>query len=101
MRWYGPGYEGGALVLALAAVVAILTSVNTALASLIISSGSMWVAFALNALWAAALLISSLILIPRYLATGLSIAYVLAYVAHTVSQSLYGLRRLRVGGTGE
>jgi hypothetical protein len=50
----------------------------------------MWLGFAFNAMWAAALLAASWYLVARdWGALGLGVAMLLAYVLHTVWQGLY------------
>lgn len=56
MSWYGPEFAHGWPVLVRVLVVAVLFAVQGALGQLLSSSGRMWQAFALSAVWATALL---------------------------------------------
>ncbi|HZN66645.1 MAG TPA: oligosaccharide flippase family protein [Tepidisphaeraceae bacterium] len=88
MSLYGPGFRAGwpclVFLAASAAVYAVLNVVGQAIASL----GRMWWGFALNLLWAVELLTATWLLLPLG-ATGLAIAYLVAYGLHAVQVSLY------------
>ncbi len=89
MRFYGRSFAGGSTVLAMLAIVALLMAANNVIGSAIISSGAIWYGLLFNALWAGALLLLATILVPRYLALGVAGALLLAYLGHTVWQSVY------------
>ena len=90
MRSYGTAFAAGSQVLALLALSAVLASVSQVVGQAIASKGEMWVGFAMNLLWATALLLSGYWLMSRgYGAMGLAIAYVFAYLLHMVWVGLY------------
>jgi O-antigen/teichoic acid export membrane protein len=94
MRMYGPGFQQGWLIVVLSAATAVVSCVNGVVGTAILSTGSVWVGFAFNAMWAAVFLGGCYRLIPTCLALGLTGALLGAYIAHTVWQGLYLRRRL-------
>jgi O-antigen/teichoic acid export membrane protein len=94
MRLYGEGFQQGWLVLALSAVTAVISSINSVVGTAILSAGSVWVGFAFNTMWAVALLVCGQRLIPTHHALGLAASMFLAYVAHSAWQMVYLRRRL-------
>ena len=94
MHMYGPAFENGSIVLVLLAVVSILVASNNVVGSAIVSSGAAWLGFLFNTLWAIALLAGAWLLIPRYGSAGLAWAFLIAYIAHSIWQSVYFSRRL-------
>ncbi len=92
MRLYGHDFLNGSLVLVLSAATAVLACVNGVVGTAILSTGSVWVGFAFNALWAGVFLATSYTFIPRNLAIGLAGSLLAAYIAHTIWQAIY-LRR--------
>jgi O-antigen/teichoic acid export membrane protein len=94
MHIYGPAFGKGSTVLVLLALVSILTAANNVVGSAIVSSGAAWLGFLFNTLWALALLAGAWFLIPRYGSTGLALAFLMAYIAHSIWQSLYFARHL-------
>jgi O-antigen/teichoic acid export membrane protein len=89
MHLYGGGFQQGWLVLIVSAATAVITCVNGVIGTAILSAGSIWASFAINALWAAALLASCYYLIPTHLALGLAEAMLIAYLGLTVWQGIY------------
>lgn len=90
MSSYGPEFENGTSVLRVLAFSAVLAAVNYVVGQAIVSKGKMWIGFTFNSLWAIVLLITSWILLHKgYGALGLAYATFIAYVLHTVWQSIY------------
>ncbi|MBE0656180.1 MAG: oligosaccharide flippase family protein [Bryobacteraceae bacterium] len=94
MRLYGANFQQGWLVLVVSAATAVITCVNGVVGTSILSGGSVWTGLGFNAMWAVVLLASSYYLVPTNLAFGLAAAMLLAYMAHTVWQTIYLRRRL-------
>ncbi len=94
MRLYGRSFQNGAWVLAVSAVTAVVSSVNSVVGTAILSSRSVWIGFVFNAMWATTFIIGSYFFIPTHLALGLADAMLLAYIAHTAWQSVYLRQRL-------
>lgn len=86
---YGSGFEGGRVVLVIAAATAVVSCINGVVGTAIFSSGSVWAGLLFNTLWAAALLGSAYYFIPLSPAIGLAAAMLLAYLCHTVWQGVY------------
>jgi O-antigen/teichoic acid export membrane protein len=90
MDAYGPDFDKGANVLRVLSFSAVLVAVNSVVGQAIISKGKMWMGFTFNALWAITLLVVGIVLLHKgYGALGLAYATFIAYVFHTVWQSLY------------
>lgn len=90
MRSYGAGFEDGYWVLVLLVFSAILVAINQVVGQAIASRGKMWTGFLLNCLWGGALLgFSAWFVLNSYGAFGLAMAYLLAYLLHTLWQTLY------------
>ena len=94
MRLYGRDFEYGWLVLTLSAVTAVISCVNGVVGTAILSSGSVWVGFVFNAMWAMALLAGCHRFIPTHLGLGLAGSMLAAYLAHTAWQAAYLSHRL-------
>ena len=94
MRLYGSGFQQGWSVLVLSAVTAVFTCANGVVGTAILSSGSVWVGLAFNAMWAVVLLAGCHFFIPTRLSLGLAGSMLGAYIAHTVWQALYLRQRL-------
>jgi O-antigen/teichoic acid export membrane protein len=95
MRLYGRGFQQGWLVLSLSAVTAVISCTNNVVGTAILSSGSVWVGFAFNAMWGAVLLVCCYRFIPTSLALGLAGSMLAAYIAHTAWQAAYLRHRLK------
>jgi O-antigen/teichoic acid export membrane protein len=94
MRLYGRGFQQGWLVLVLSAATAVISCINGVVGTAILSSGSVWVGFAFNGMWAAVLLAGCYRFIPTSLALGLAGSMLGAYIAHTAWQAAYLRHRL-------
>ena len=98
-RWlmglYGRGFEDAVPTLLTVLGVAVLLAAGTVVAQLITSTGAMWMGLSFNAMWAAVMIVSAMILVPRLGALGLGLSYVIAYFVHTLVQLIYLWRRLR------
>lgn len=94
MRSYGEGFEEGYWVLVVLVFSAVLVAINQVVGQAIASRGKMWIGFLLNCLWGGALLgFSAWFVFNGYGSFGLAMAYLLAYLLHTLWQTLY-VRRL-------
>lgn len=100
VRLYGAGYAHGAIVLVMMLAVSVLNSVNSVIGSAISSAGKVWLGLMFNTIWGAVLLVSSFVLIPRYLAVGLAASMLIAYAPFTLVQSLYINRLVGRRGRG-
>jgi O-antigen/teichoic acid export membrane protein len=95
MKSYGKGFEQGQWILVCLAFTSVLVAVNSAVGQAIASKGFMWNGLLLNALWAVALLILSLILIRNgYGAIGLAFAYLISYILHSLWSSIYVFKKV-------
>jgi O-antigen/teichoic acid export membrane protein len=88
MRSYGAEFAHGTTALILLAVAAVLSATLSGIGQAIVSSGNMWWGFALNAIWGVVLLGSARALVHRG-ATGLALAWCIAYGVHLVTVGLY------------
>jgi O-antigen/teichoic acid export membrane protein len=92
MSLYGEEFSSNWGVLPLLAAAGVLASANTAVGTVMISRGAMWLALSFNCLWAICLVSSARLLIPAYGAIGLALSFLIAYAAHSVWQFGYWFR---------
>ena len=93
MRAYGMEFEQGRWVLICLAITSVPIALNNVVGHAIASKGHMWVGFFFNLLWAAAMISLSWIIVHNgYGAMGLALANLIAYLLHTVWQSIYAFR---------
>jgi O-antigen/teichoic acid export membrane protein len=88
MSAYGAQFADGRLTLIFLAFAAALAAVSGIIGSAIASMEKMWYGFGLNCIWGASFLIASSLLV-KHGAQGLAIAYMVSYVVHLISTSLY------------
>ena len=90
MRSYGVDFEEGALALVLLSVSSIFIALNNVVGQAIASKGRMWIGFSFNLMWATVFLILSYYFIHNgYGVTGLALANLIAYMAHSIWQTGY------------
>lgn len=89
MSIYGKGFDEGAMVLCILTVGTSLWIINTVAGQAITSSGKMWWGFLLNALWAISLLLCSALMVSRFGAVGLALAFMIAYSLHSLWTGFY------------
>ncbi|MBE0660348.1 MAG: hypothetical protein IH602_21825 [Bryobacteraceae bacterium] len=82
MGLYGEDFSGGALVLVALVVATALNLVSNVLGQALVAAGRMWLGFGLNLVWAAALVLLTVLLLPRSGSIGLAVAYCGAYAVH-------------------
>jgi O-antigen/teichoic acid export membrane protein len=101
MSAYGAGFDQGTSVLSVLALATVLMAVNNVVGQAIASKGRMWIGFIFNILWAIALLSVTWMLIfnGQYRALGRASAILIAFVLHTVWQSIYLRRILNATGS--
>ena len=93
MAVYGREFTGSHRVLQIVAVAAIVVAGNNVIGQSISSRGKMWIGLCFNLMWAAVQVVASWLLAGRYGAVGLAVAILIAYLCHTIWQSIY-LRHL-------
>lgn len=87
MNTYGEGFADGRLVLIILIISTILVSVNGVVGQAIAGKGKMWLGFALNLIWALAILcISYYFYIIEMGAMGFAYAFLFSYTIHTLAQ---------------
>lgn len=90
MRSYGVNFEAGALALRLLSISTVLVALNSVVGQAIASKGRMWTGFSFNLMWATVFLFFSYYFIHiGYGVTGLAIANLIAYSAHSFWQICY------------
>lgn len=94
MRLYGPEFVSNWSVLTLLAGAAVLASAVSAVGTVLVSRGEMWLALLFNSLWAIVLVSASLVLVPMSLAVGLACAHLGAYALHALTVGSYALATL-------
>jgi len=93
MKSYGPGFEEGTVALVLMTISTVLIALNTVVGQAIASKGRMWVGCLFNLLWALFLLAFSYMFIKQeYGVNGLAMASMIAYLAHSIWQSIYVIK---------
>ncbi|MCX7011248.1 MAG: oligosaccharide flippase family protein, partial [Candidatus Sumerlaeota bacterium] len=96
-RLYGAQYVDARFAVAILLCATFLTVVNRTVGQALASSSRMWTGAAMNAAWAATLLLSSSLLAPRMGALGLASAYLAAYIVHAILVMWYVETRLARG----
>ena len=89
MRLYGSGFASGTNVFYLIMLVSVLLSAGVVVGGLLSSTGAMWTGFLFNSVWAAVMIGTAIVVVPRHGALGLALAYAVAYSIHTIIQFLY------------
>jgi O-antigen/teichoic acid export membrane protein len=90
MKSYGAGFESGGLVLACMAASTVFAACNAIVGQAIASQGQMWAGLVFNSLWGLALVSFGYIAVSKgYGALGLALANLVAYLLHSIWQSLY------------
>lgn len=93
---YGSEYSGAWQALLLMSLATFLLSAGAVIGQLLAGIGKMWQGLGLNAIWMVVLISSSYLLISDFGVTGLALAFVVAYVVHTVAQVTYTTRCLQI-----
>jgi O-antigen/teichoic acid export membrane protein len=86
MHSYGPGFVEGVPVLMLTLCSTVLTAMSNPMSKSMQSAGKAWLELGFCALWAMALLGTSIVFIPRYLAMGVAISQLVSVTAITAWQ---------------
>jgi O-antigen/teichoic acid export membrane protein len=89
MKAYGGGFASGRPVLILLVAAAVVSSTASVLGKAIVGLGRMWPSVLIESVWALVLLSSAHSLIPRYGATGLAVATLVAFVIHGLAVAGY------------
>ena len=92
MGLYGEEFSGGALVLVALVFATALNLVSNVVGQALVAAGRMWLGFALNLVWAAALVLLALLLLPRSGSSGLAFAYCGAYAVHLALSTIVARR---------
>jgi len=94
MAMYGPGFSQKWAVLVLLSLASVLNAYSAALGQAIQSTGRAWTSLSLNAIWGLSFLACSLWLVPRYAALGLAAGFLVSYMVHSLSSTIYVALRL-------
>lgn len=88
VEMYGDAYVSAKIPLIVMLITTILVAVNNIVGNAIAGLDKMWLGFVTNLLWAVVLIAASYYLVKfeNYGAIGLSFAYLISYVSHTVVQ---------------
>jgi len=86
---FGRQFHGAASVLAILMTATFLNVVNSVLGIALAGAGKMWMGMWMNLAWAAVLVICASFLVPSHAAMGLAWAYLLAYLSHTIWQTIF------------
>lgn len=98
MRSYGPGFEEGTMALVLMTISTALIAINTVVGQAIVSKGRMWVGCLFNLIWAMFLLVFSYVFLKQgHGVNGLAMANLIAYLAHSIWQSIYVFKLVSPG----
>jgi len=99
MNWYGPGFRRGVPVFLITVFGTALTAAGNLFSRAMQATGRAWIEMTFSALWAVALIVGSLLLVPSYKAVGLVSAHLIAAFALVVWQWLLVRRIFTRGGT--
>jgi len=97
---YGPEYSVAWQALFLMSFATFLLSAESVIGHLLAGIGKMWQGLGLNAIWMVTLIASTYILVWDYGIAGLAVAFIIAYVIHTIAQVVYSSKRLHVSFEG-
>ena len=81
---YGKQFAGVAPILSILMLCVFLNVVNGPVGTALAGAGRMWTGALMNLAWAIALLIAAFMLVPRFGGLGLAMAYLVAYLLHTI-----------------
>ena len=96
MALYGPGFASFSPVVILVALTFLLQTLQMPIGQVIVASGRMWLAAALNLGWTLAFVAAAWFLVGRGMgALGLALSYFLSYLIHSVWTGWSGARLLR------
>ena len=89
--FYGSKYDNAYYPMIIMFVTTGFISVNNVIGQAIASQDKMWLGFFVNLMWAIVLLLSAYLLIVKYPlgALGISLAYLISYIFHTIIQFVY------------
>ena len=94
LRVYGNDFASAHAALILLAISAVPQALNNVVGDAITSRGHMWIGFVFNLMWGTVLLILTYGFVHSgYGATGLALATLTAYIAHTLWQAGYVVRQ--------
>lgn len=97
MNFYGPGFKAGSWVLVCLSLNTVLVAFNNIVGQLIISKAQLWIGLLFNFLWATALITFGYTGVRMgYGAMGLALANVFAYFLHTIWQTAYAIRLIKL-----
>jgi O-antigen/teichoic acid export membrane protein len=88
-KLFGKQFSGASSMISISALACFLTVVNGAVGTALAGSGRMWTGMLMNAGWAMILIAAAILLIPSLGGRGLAIAYLVAYLFHTVWVMIY------------
>lgn len=96
MGLYGSDFAKHNLVLIILAGTAVIITYNSVIGKSIASSGNMWYGLVFNLFWGITLLIGTYITVRNsFGAEGLAFAYLIAYLFHSIWQTLY-LKNIKI-----
>lgn len=81
---FGKQFAGAESIIVILMLSVFLNVVNSTVGTALAGSGRMWTGTLMNLGWGVMLILSSLTLVPRLGGQGLAIAYLLAYLLHTI-----------------
>jgi len=89
--FYGEKYHDALWPIIIMFITTGFITVNNVIGQAIASQGKMWLGFYVNLLWAIVLLISCYLLVVIFPmgAVGISVAYLISYITHTIVQFIY------------
>jgi O-antigen/teichoic acid export membrane protein len=98
---FGSQYSGMMPLIIILMATTFLNVVNNVAGAALAGSGKMWVSTLFNLCWAVVLVSACSVLAPLYGGLGLSLAYLLAYLFHTIWVSIYVQYRLLPSSASE
>lgn len=98
LRGYGSDFEGGAAVLILLCLSAVIISINNMFSRAVASLDKMWVSFSFDVVWSASFLGASYLMIPSKGALGMAYAANIAAIVQLLFQVLSWKHLRRVSG---
>lgn len=90
---YGDGFSQGAMVLVLLAGGTAVGYLGSAMGSLIVAQGRMWLGAGQNAAWAGLVLLTTYLTVDRLGASGLALGFVVGYTLQLLTMAVYLMHR--------
>ena len=88
-KLFGKNFFGVEPIIAVLMLASYFNIANAPIGTALAGAGCMWIGMLMNLLWGCILIFLAALWIPKYGAFGLGLAYLIAYLLHTIYQMIY------------